>query len=267
MAERAGKGPQAAWSAIHAAMPQAKLSGIVGDRNHKYGYDRGRSFIGNDYSTQAADDKAGPGEAASALDVTLSTADMKAVTTRLIKAVDANDSRLHCLREFFGTTNGSSVTGRDVRSKRWVSSDSSHLWHVHLSFYRKWADSAECKKVAEVFTGKGSAGGGGTTPPKPPPSNKNRPWPKYMPAGHYFGLISGPAKSHGGHYDQEKPDVKAIQQKLQALKFAPAGAGWADGKFEKPTADAVTKFQRKHMPGTKYYGQVWSDDWRKLFSL
>jgi hypothetical protein len=159
MTEYAGKGPQACWDAIDAAMPNAQLSGIVGDSAHTYGYHRGRNYISSsDYSCQQADDKAGPGEAASALDVTMNDSDMKAVTKRLIAAVDAGDGRLHALREFYGTTNGYDVTGRDVRTGNWITSDDSHLWHVHLSFYRKWADDpTEARKIAEVFTGKGAS--------------------------------------------------------------------------------------------------------------
>ncbi|HJQ03500.1 MAG TPA: peptidoglycan-binding domain-containing protein [Jatrophihabitans sp.] len=101
--------------------------------------------------------------------------------------------------------------------------------------------------------------------------HRNRPWPSYMAAGHYFGDIKGPAQSHGGANTNEVPDVQAVQQKLIVLGFVPGHSnhddGWADGKFEQPTADAVTRFQQKHMPGTQYYGQVWSDDWAMLFSL
>ena len=118
---------------------------------------------------------------------------------------------------------------------------------------------------------------GGSTPDKPPaptptpPSggstgpHHGRGWPSYMPRGHYFGDIHGPAKSHGGYYAAEKPDVKAIQQQLIWGGFVPGqtnpNSGWADGIFEQPTTDAVTRFQHAHMPGTQYYGQVWSDDW------
>ena len=43
--------------------------------------------------------------------------------------------------------------------------------------------------------------------------------------------------------------------------------GWADGIFGQPTAEAVARFQHAEMPGTQFYGQVWPDDWKKLFSL
>lgn len=165
MTEYAGKGPKAGWDAIHKFMPQAQLSGIVGDRAHTYGYHRGRNYVGRgDYSATQADDRAGPGEAASALDVTLNPSDMITVTKRLIAAVNRNDPRLHGLREFYGTTNGKVVTGRDVRTHNVVTSDPSHLWHIHCSGYRRWADDpASWVKIAEVFAGKGSS----TPTPKP----------------------------------------------------------------------------------------------------
>ena len=111
--------------------------------------------------------------------------------------------------------------------------------------------------------------GGGYTPPAPtPPSGGNphagRPWPSYMPADQWFGDIDGPASSHGGYYDYERPDVQAIQDQLLAKGYVPGVSypnGWADGLFEQPTADAVAAFQRAEMPGTQFYGQVWSDDW------
>lgn len=90
-------------------------------------------------------------------------------------------------------------------------------------------------------------------------------------SGQYLGLISGPAASHGGVTENERHIVRKLQQRLIACGFVPGVSGvhsdWADGKFQKATADAVTRFQRKHMSGTQYFGQVWSDDWQKLFNL
>ena len=56
-----------------------------------------------------------------------------------------------------------------------------------------------------------------------------------------------------------------IQQRLQALGYAPSDADWADGIFEQPTVDAVAVWQRDHMPNTEFFGQVWEDDWAALF--
>jgi len=87
----------------------------------------------------------------------------------------------------------------------------------------------------------------------------------------YFGLISGPKESHGGYHANEKPYIKLIQQQLIYMGYVPGvhdiHSGWADGVFEQPTKDAVTRFQKAHMPGTTYWGQVWFDDWAKLASF
>lgn len=99
------------------------------------------------------------------------------------------------------------------------------------------------------------------------PATKATPWPSYMTPGNYFGLVTGPAHCHGGYYARERVDVKWIQQRLQALNYAPRTAGWADGIFGPPTAAAVARFQHAHMPHTQFFGQVWSDDWAKLAVL
>jgi peptidoglycan hydrolase-like protein with peptidoglycan-binding domain len=117
---------------------------------------------------------------------------------------------------------------------------------------------------------------GGTDPgpaapaaPAPAPAAPAVPsWPDWVPQGEYFGLVTGPAASHGGMDDREREAVAQIQRKLIALGYAgEVSPGWADGVFEQPTADAVTRFQQDHMPGTQFPGQVWSDDWATLFSL
>lgn len=119
---------------------------------------------------------------------------------------------------------------------------------------------------------------GGAPSPAPTPAPTPAPstgvpalpeWPAArMPAGHYFGLLSGPAKSHGGGNAWEKPFVQAIQRRLIAKGYVPGvkdwRSGWADGKFEQATADAVARFQRAELPRTTIFGQVWADDYRQL---
>jgi hypothetical protein len=157
MAEYAPPAIRACFDTIQAAIPGAVLSGIVGDPAHTYGYHRGRAYVSSsDYSVQRADDQQGSGEAACGLDISLNDSEMKKCTQRLIDATWATDARIQVLREFFGTVNGSTVTGLDVRDKRWVTSDPSHLWHIHLSVYRRYADDhAAMQGVAGVFIGSG----------------------------------------------------------------------------------------------------------------
>lgn len=140
--------------------------------------------------------------------------------------------------------------------------------HIHLSLtqsqypsvpggYVPAIDSRASWGIAEV----GSA-------PAPTPANNIKGVPRWpLPGNEYFGNIKGPNASHGGFYANERPYIKMIQQKLQALRYAPNILGWADGIYEQPTVDAVAKWQ--HAKWAKYttrYGEIWADDWQRLFS-
>jgi len=127
-------------------VPSAEMSGIVGDPNHTYGYHRARNVLpSGDYSVQTSPDKQGDGWAASALDIKMNSTQMKLVTKRLLaSAKSSSDNRLRALREFFGTTNGSTVAGWDVYYDRAAySDDSSHTWHIHMSILRKYANDKQ----------------------------------------------------------------------------------------------------------------------------
>lgn len=121
--------------------------------------------------------------------------------------------------------------------------------------------------VARIVGTLAAALGIGTPAPGPgtPP---RRPWPG-LPAGHYFGLITGPNASHGGYYLHERPHVQLIQQWLIYRGFVPGirdwRSGWADGLFHRQTFDAVAAFQRAMLASTtSRYGEVWADDWAAL---
>lgn len=90
-------------------------------------------------------------------------------------------------------------------------------------------------------------------------------------SGQYLGLYGGPSNSHGGYYQSERPIIRMLQERLVACGFVPGitnvHGAWVDGKFGKPTAEAVERFQKKHMPNTQFFGRVYFDDWHKLFNL
>jgi hypothetical protein len=155
------RAPQAIWdlwNAIEREIPRAQLGGIVGDVAHSFGYHLARRDLPTtDYSVQLPKDKLGPGDAASALDVSLPPDLMIACTQRLLTAARQRDPRLRALREFCGTTDGQHThpydlsNGQDGPLDSW---DSSHLTHIHLSFYREYADNTQAlAPIAEVFTG------------------------------------------------------------------------------------------------------------------
>lgn len=90
-------------------------------------------------------------------------------------------------------------------------------------------------------------------------------------SGQYFGLMSGPAASHGGRNPDDRPVVRILQQRLIACGFVPGvtdiNDGWADGLFGDATAAAVSAFQQAKMPGSDHPGQCAADDWTTLFNL
>jgi hypothetical protein len=151
---------RACYDRIKAAVPSAQLGGIYAN---KPGYHNCRNQLpSSDYSVQKSYDQKGDGWAAGALDITLQPNEMKKFTQRLIDETKArgDTGKLKCLREFFGTVNGTTVTGMDVPGQYWVSSDDSHLWHIHCSGKREYAnDKAAWNNVADVILGT-------STPPK-----------------------------------------------------------------------------------------------------
>jgi hypothetical protein len=140
------------YETVAAHIPSAVYSGIVGG---SYGYHQSRNQCDpGDYSVQYDADRRGDADASSGLDISFSTADMQLVTRRLVDAVDRGDSRVKVLREFYGTLNGYEVTGRDIPTGDWVTSDSSHLWHVHLSGFRENVNNtAVWQGVASIIIG------------------------------------------------------------------------------------------------------------------
>lgn len=219
-----------------------QLSGIVGDRAHTYGYHRGRNYVSaGDYSRQLPEDRAGDGEAASAIDWSLNTSQMKLYTQRLVDATSRRDPRVRYLREFYGTTNGSSVTGRihDGENAGWRSgsSDSSHLWHIHMSFFRKYSNSMEAvQAVFDVLAGRAS-----TPAPEPTPSGEDEMTNNELPRGFAFGL--------GGPMDPSKVLTVGLPGKADVyfttdfagdpgVKLRVAihdGAGWAIHHIDVPS--------------------------------
>jgi hypothetical protein len=121
--------------------------GIVGDANHSFGYHLSPNQLRangkpGDYSLILPRDVAGARsfpDDASAWDLGFSDADMVKVTNRLLTAAKAHDPRMAPVREFCGTTDNVNTHPYDLSDgaegplNSW---DSSHLHHVHLSFYR-----------------------------------------------------------------------------------------------------------------------------------
>lgn len=124
--------------------------GSKGDLNHSSGYHRSRNWIVNspdsayrldDYSVRSAADRDGDGNWLAAVDLSLPTSTLKVVCQRLKAASDANDPRVAGWREFLGTVDGVNTYGWDFVGRYRKTPDRSHLWHLHLSRQRRYADT------------------------------------------------------------------------------------------------------------------------------
>lgn len=133
---------------------------------HKSGYHNTRSANQanwpNNYSIRMPLDQQGPSDKAAAIDYTMSDAEMRRRTGYLRDAAASGDPRLAAVREFYGTLNSSTVFGRikDSRGGAWraSSADSSHLWHIHISFFRAYVNTwAELEPVLSVLAGESLA--------------------------------------------------------------------------------------------------------------
>lgn len=118
--------------------------GIKGNEVHLRGYHRSREWVRNStyctdrsysVSETAGNKSGGDPRWCCALDLTLPTALLLQVCERLDVAVRAG--RLEKVTEWYGNVDGDTrVDGYNNIYNRAATSDSSHLWHLHISFDR-----------------------------------------------------------------------------------------------------------------------------------
>lgn len=154
------------WALTKTTLAPVQLGGVCAD---KPGYhntrDRVLSRWGSDYSTRLAIDLLGPGNVCAGLDLTPGTkAQMILYSTRLRDAcLDPIDDRTKYIREWIGTLNGTNVACyiHDTESSGFRfdgTRDSTHLWHIHISWFRKWAaDPLAGEAIASVLNGESYA--------------------------------------------------------------------------------------------------------------
>lgn len=195
---------------------KVKLGGIYANKSgyHNTREANQRRWPGN-YSIVLTLDKQGPSDKAAALDLTFpSAADMRKYTKRLRDAMKRGDSRMEAVKEFYGTVNSRTVYGLGKKSRHGTpyktSADKSHLWHIHISFFR--ADVENDNRIAGVFSVlAGTSKPKNDTPAKPvviPRKEKHKPapGPDYafpLPSGYYFGPRSGGNSSVSGFYPRK----------------------------------------------------------------
>jgi hypothetical protein len=218
-------------------LTSAILSGTVGDPLHKLrgGYHISREDQPADnYSVIRPEDKPGngPNDACAAIDMTMSTADMKTCTARLVKAfTNRDDPRRKYLNAFNGWSGTGDAQRWDVFTNKvaWATPD--HKWHVHLEIRRKYVTSAAATKaILSILRGESVAAyltsiGVTTTvtTPKPPP---------------YPGRL---LMRNDAQKDAD-PAVKLWQDRMIARGWASLGKT-GDGFFGEATESVVKRFQ------------------------
>lgn len=148
------------WNLTKNTIPGVLLGGIYAV---KPGYHNKRQNLvwGSDYSVKLAIDSLGPSDVAAAIDLTIHTdAEIIKRCNNLRTACINKDPRvMKYIREWIGTVNATSVScyihDTETQDFRFDGSrDSTHLWHIHISFFRKWAGDPEAgRAIASVLNG------------------------------------------------------------------------------------------------------------------
>lgn len=164
------------WEKLYGS---AVLSGIVGDLAHKArgGYHISRQDQGSgNYSVTRADDKLGPSDRASAIDMTMNTADMIKCHKRLraiFQAGRTTDPRMKYINAWNGW-DGQGGAGRyDVVKGTVGSATADHKWHIHLEIRRRYVNDHKAMiAILSMLKGESLADYQGktpvSTPTKPP---------------------------------------------------------------------------------------------------
>lgn len=131
--------------------------GAAGDNNHMYGRHRSANWdltsrycTDRTYGTTNSKDKQGDLDWYRAVDVGIQGQRLWDASHRVDQAVRAG--RAPAIAEWFGTFDGQTVVG-------WFeghpsSSDSSHLWHLHVGFWNQFANDANVmRETYEIITG------------------------------------------------------------------------------------------------------------------
>lgn len=149
------------WCTVGDQVPGITLSGIYANKPHYHNTVKAnQKNWPSSYSVRySLDTQQGPPDKARAIDLSLNDAEMKKRTGYLRDAALNADPRMRGLREFYGTLDGKTVYGlaQDTdTAQHWrqVSSDSTHLWHIHQSFWAAHcADWNYIGGIVSVFLG------------------------------------------------------------------------------------------------------------------
>lgn len=163
------------WEKVYGS---AVLSGIVGDLAHKArgGYHISRQDQPKtNYSVIRTDDKPGngPNDRAAAIDMTMSTSDMKKCHVRLreIWKNRARDPRMKYINAWNGWDGVGGAGRYDVVKGTTGTATADHKWHIHLEIRRKYVnDMVAMRAIISMIKGESLATYQGTGSTIAPPN-------------------------------------------------------------------------------------------------
>jgi Putative peptidoglycan binding domain len=248
------------WDECAGLIPGVRLGGIYAAKScyHNTVWANQSNWPGA-YCIECGPDLTGPMDKARAIDLTMDDEQMRLRSGYLKAAAVANDGRMHCLREWIGTTDSYNVHcyihDSETGSFRYDGGrDDSHLWHVHLSVFTKYCGTWDgaLDGVLDVLAG------GNYVPPVPPQPGDAPAWP--FASNHYLGQPDSDPACHSGYYSETDRQVVAQWQAQMAYR------GWsigADGYYGPQSQDTAAAFQaEKGLDADGLVGpQTWAASW------
>lgn len=263
------------WTEFKAFEKGAQYGGTYAPKPGYHNYFSALS--GQDYSVQLGLDKAGSKSKVSAIDITLSTSNMIKYSKRLDAAMRAKDKRFFIggspiLREYIGTKNGTSVScyvltgghalGVGADSGPDSGRDKSHLWHIHVSFIRKFCESWDAmERVLSILKGEAYSAWAKrhnvTVAPKPAPKPTSPAKPAPAKPAKPAGI---PSYKNGSR--ELKAGMKGTDVKFVQAWIGPKRMGKADG-IAGPNFTTGVKWYQK-MRGLSPDGVVGKRTWAAM---
>jgi hypothetical protein len=248
----------------------AVCSGIAGDRRHarKGGYHIGRKYQpSSNYSVRRPDDRAGPSDGSSALDMTMGRKDIVLATRRLAGAYNnRSDPRRKYLNGFNGWDGSGPATRWDVYARKTKRATSDHKWHIHLEQRRRYIrDRVSNDAILSIMRGESVAqwlARRGVVVPRPAPkpaAGKPRPKPAPPKAPPYPGRVLR------RNDRQRSPDAAVRQWQQQMRNRGWSSIGKADG-LPGPAFERVVKAWQKNcrLPVDGTVGpKTWPTPWTR----
>jgi hypothetical protein len=245
------------WPGMEKLHPAGRLGGILA---RKRGYHNSRDHLPSyDYSVaQFAVDREGPDTEAAAIDWTFPDAqagDYRSIakfSSRLLAAGRAGDPRTIFIREFFGNTDSDrEVEGWDFSKNRASSSDTSHLWHIHISIHRKYVNSVKAMQaILSILSGESLAAWNEKNARKVDYVSVTANWP-VLRKGDDEASVPGDTNY-----------IKRAQALLVYLGGYPADA--IDGDYGPMMASAVVKMMKSDPKRSSSNGSVFGEaEWRR----